>query len=87
MRSFLYFDEMITPSVITILYWLMLVGVVITGVGYMFASSAFGGGLSAGRMISGLLMMGVGALFARVWCEIIMVVFKIHENIKRMADK
>ena len=31
MRDYLYFDSMITPKIITFIYWLLLAGAVIAG--------------------------------------------------------
>lgn len=28
-----------------------------------------------------------GAIGARIWCELLIVLFKINENIKKVADK
>ena len=80
MRDLLYFDSMITPKIFTIIYWIMLVGVVITGLGLMFSGTGITG------VISGLLVIGLGALLARIYCELMIVLFKIHENLKKVAD-
>jgi hypothetical protein len=73
---------MLTPKVITFVFWLMLLLVVVAGLGSMFA-----GGFSFIRFLLGLLVIAGGAVGARIWCEILIVMFKIHENIKKMADK
>ncbi len=78
---------MITPKIITLLYWLLLAGVVITGVGAMFAGSMMGGGFGFGSFLHGLMIIVFGAIGVRVWCELLIVLFKIHENIQRLADK
>jgi hypothetical protein len=80
MRDLLYFDSMITPKIITIIYWIMLVGVVISGLGLMFSGSGITG------VITGLLVIALGALLARIYCELMIVLFKIHENLKKVAD-
>lgn len=82
MRKILFFDTMLTPKVITFVFWLMLLAVVVAGLGTMFA-----GGFSFVRFLMGLLSMALGGVIARIWCEILIVMFKIHENIKKMADK
>ncbi len=87
MESVLFFKEMITPKIITLLYWLLLAGVVITGVGAMFAGSMMGGGFGFGSFLHGLMIIVFGAIGVRVWCELLIVLFKIHENIQRLADK
>ena len=80
MRDLLYFDSMITPKIITFLYWIMLIGVAISGLGLMFSGAGITG------VITGLLVIAVGALLARIYCELMIVLFKIHENLKKVAD-
>ncbi len=35
----------------------------------------------------GLVIMVTGAVGSRIFCELSIVLFKIHENIKKLADK
>jgi hypothetical protein len=81
MRELFFFDAMLTPKIITLVYWLALVGVVVGGLGMMFTGGGFGG------FIGGLLMIVFGAVAARIWCEILIVMFKIHENIRSFAER
>ena len=79
MKSLFFFDSMLTPKIITFVYWLMLLGVVTSGLSSMF--SGYGGGFLAGIMI----LIG-GAIGARIWCELLIVLFKIHENLRKLAE-
>lgn len=78
MRDVLFFDSMLTPKIITFVYWLMLLGVLIGGLGSMFGFGGFWSGL-------GILVFG--SIGVRIWCELLIVLFKIHENLKKLADK
>jgi hypothetical protein len=80
MKDILFFDSMLTPKIITFVYWLMLIGVLFSALGSMF--SDFGGGFWQGIMI----LVG-GAIGTRIWCELLMVLFKIHENLQKIANK
>ena len=83
-RSVFFFDTMLTPKVITFVYWLLLFVVVIVGFGTMFG---FGmGGITFGSFIKGLLMIVVGSAMVRIWCELLIVLFKINENVQKIAD-
>jgi hypothetical protein len=82
MERMLRFDEMITPKIITLVYWLALVGAVIGGVGTMFTGW---GGFTISKLLLGLAVMLGGALSARISCELLIVLFKIHENIHALA--
>jgi hypothetical protein len=80
-RQILYFDSMLTPKIITFVYWLSLVGVVIGGLGTMFAGRSFA------SFLMGLVVIGGGAIATRIYCELLIVLFKIHENIRKLAEK
>ena len=81
MKDVLYFDSMLTPKIITLVYWLLLVVAVIAGLTKMF------GGFSFGNLLAGLAYAVGGAVAARIWCELLIVLFKIHENIRKLAEK
>lgn len=76
-KDVLFFDRMLTPSIITIVYWLLLAGVVLSALGVMFTQSLFGG---LGMLIGGVI--GV-----RIWCELLIVIFKIHQNLQTFVEK
>lgn len=80
MKDIFFFDSMLTPKIITFVYWLILIGTLISGLTTMFAK--FGGGV-----ISGLAIIVGGAIAARIWCELLIVLFKIHENLQKIANK
>ena len=75
-------DEMITPKIITLVYWLTLLGAVFIGLSTMFTR-----GFTLEKFITGLLLMLGVAVVARIYCELLIVIFKIHENLKKLADK
>lgn len=80
MKDIFFFDSMLTPKIITFVYWLILIGTLISGVTTMLAK--YGGGF-----ISGLAIIVGGAIGARIWCELLIVLFKIHENLQKIANK
>jgi hypothetical protein len=82
MREVLYFDAMLTPKIITFVYWLMLVMVALSGLTRMYV-----GGITFVKFVIGLAMIAAGAAGARISCEILIVIFKIHENIRTLAEK
>jgi hypothetical protein len=80
MKDIFFFDSMLTPKIITFVYWLMLLGALLSGITTMFAN--YGGGFWAGL---GIVVGGV--IGARIWCELLIVLFKIHENLQKIANK
>lgn len=76
-RDFFFFDRMLTPKVITVIYWIFVAAIVIGGIGTMFAQS----------FIAGLLGMLVALVFARIWCELLIVVFKMNDALQAIRDQ
>lgn len=82
MRDILFFDNMLTPKIITFVYWLMLVGIVVGGFSTMFM-----GRTSASGMFMGLVAMVGGAIGARIFCELMIVAFKMNEALQDIRPK
>jgi len=83
MRNLFFFDAMLTPKIITLVYWLLLLAAVISGVAGIFSGY---GKPDLMSLLSGLGVILGGAVAARIWCELLIVLFKIHENLKKLAD-
>ena len=73
--DFFNFDRMITPTLIKVVFWIGLVVSVIFGLGLLIA-----GGSTATR-IFGLAYLFFGPLLVRVYCEVLIVVFKMNETL------
>ena len=69
---------MLTPKIIVIIYWLMLLSAVTSGLGIMFAGDSFFGGVAA--------IIG-GVIGARIFCELLIVAFKINEALQDIRNK
>jgi hypothetical protein len=82
-RSVLFFDAMLTPKIITFVYWLLLVAALVAGLGSMFAFR----GVTFVSFMTGIGIIIGGALAARIWCELLMVLFKINEHTRKMAER
>ncbi|NRD71935.1 DUF4282 domain-containing protein [Shewanella sp. VB17] len=80
MKDVFFFDKMLTPKIITFVYWLMLLGCLISGLVTMF--TGYGSGF-----FSGLAVIIGGAIGSRMWCELLIVLFKIHDNLQNIANK
>ena len=71
-----FLKKMFTPQIITVIYWLMLLGCVIGGIGAMFVN-----------FFVGLLVLVFGSIGARVWAEVTTVFFRIDESLVIIRDK
>ncbi|HET8698338.1 MAG TPA: DUF4282 domain-containing protein [Gammaproteobacteria bacterium] len=75
-KDLLFFDKMIMPKVITLLYWIGLVICVIAGLATMFSS-----------FLTGLAILVGGCIAARLYGEMIMLFFKINEGIQDIRNR
>ncbi|MBI3546659.1 MAG: DUF4282 domain-containing protein [Gammaproteobacteria bacterium] len=77
MHFLLAFDRLITPAIIHFVYWLGITVAVLAGLG-----SIFGGG----SILKGLFVIVVGPIIVRVGCEVLVVLFRINENLVALHD-
>jgi hypothetical protein len=83
-NELLNFDKMITPKIITFIYWILLIASIGIGLYSMFGGY---GKFTISKFLIGLITIGFGFLISRIWCELLIVTFKINENLKKIADK
>lgn len=84
MKDILSFDTMLTPKIITFVYWLLLLVAVVTGLGTMFAGYD---GFTISKFFMGVLYAVGGSLAARIWCELLIVLFKMNEALQELRHK
>lgn len=81
MRNIFFFDNMLTPKIITLVYWFLFLVVVVSGLGTMF------GGRSVFGLVYGIATIVGGVIGARIFCELLIVVFKINEALQDIRQK
>lgn len=79
-RDFLSFRKMITPIIIQIIFWVgvgfcLLGGLIMIVMG---ATTRFGGGV---QVLSGLLLFFLGPIAVRIYCELLIVFFRMNETL------
>ncbi len=84
MKDILSFNTMLTPKIITFVYWILLLGAAVGGLSAMFSGY---GGVTFGKFITGLFYAVAGAVGARIWCELLIVLFKINEALQDIRNK
>jgi hypothetical protein len=75
---------MLTPQIITFVYWLLLLIVCVAELSTIFSGY---GGVTFGKIFMGIVIIVSGGFLARIWCELLIVLFKMNDNIKKIADK
>lgn len=82
-KSFLNFENMVTPNIIKFIYWIGIIAVIISGLGVIFTASQFGGYFSG--VLSGIATILFGVIGVRISCELIILSFNIYEKLKEIA--
>jgi hypothetical protein len=83
-------DRFITPTIIKIFYWLMIVLAVLYGLSGIFTGLAamavnpFGGFVVVLASIAGVV---AGVIFARIAAEFVLIVFRINEHLGAIRDQ
>lgn len=80
MNEFLTFNKMITPVFIQIIFWIGVAVCVIGGfIGIISgAGMQYGGG---GAVLRSLILMILGPLGVRIYCEILIVLFRMNDSL------
>lgn len=97
MTEFFGFRKMITPVIIQILFWVGVAVSAMSGIGLMIAGAAAsteagryggGGGLPGGLLVfAGLLQIVLGPIFVRIYCELLILFFRIYETLTEIRDE
>ena len=84
-KDFFAFKKMVTPIIIQIIFWITVGLCVIGGLVAIVsgASSSYGGG---SQVLTGLLLLILGPIAARVYCEILIVIFRINETLTEIRN-
>lgn len=71
MNEYLTFRKMITPIFIQIIFWIAVVAIVIGGLA----------AIANDNPGAGILLILIGPLAARIYAEILIVIFRINDNV------
>jgi hypothetical protein len=81
------FKEFVTTKLIKILYVLGMIGIIIGSLGMIFGGISQGGSAAFMGLIGGLLFFLLAMIWLRVSLELIIVIFRINENVARIAGQ
>lgn len=82
MGDFLAFRKMISPVVIQILFWIIVIGVVLFGISIMSGTASYGTPFPVDPKIAGLIVIILGPLVVRFYCELLIVFFRMYESMR-----
>jgi predicted membrane metal-binding protein len=89
-RDLFQWDRFITPTIIKVFYWLVIVLIILSGLSGVvsglatMAISPFGGFIAILMSLAGVL---VGIVFSRIAAECILIVFRMNEHLGAIRDQ
>lgn len=78
MNEYLTFRRMITPAIIQVIFWIGVAVSVLAGLFAIITALSYGAPLGA---LIGLLYMIVGPLVIRIYCELLILFFRMNESL------
>lgn len=89
-NDFLAFRRMITPPLIQIIFWIGAIGSFIGGIILIANAHSTGyygmSNWSGGQILIGIIWMILGPLAVRVWCELIILFFRMYETLNEINN-
>jgi len=91
MGDYLTFKKMITPIIIQILFWLAVIGIILAGLwiivqGLMtMAKGSYLVAIGLGQSVGGFVILIFGPVVARIYAEILVVLFRINEPLTEIS--
>jgi hypothetical protein len=95
MNEFLGFRKMITPVVVRIVFWIGVVACIIAGIigivhGITMPADVPGimtfGPSKLSTILSGIACLILGPIGVRVYCELVMIAFRIYDTLTEIRD-
>lgn len=79
LKNVLFFEEMLTPRLVTVFYWLALVIDFVIGLGLMLHGGVY--------LLLGPVEIIIGMVFTRIFFELMILAFRIYEELKEINAK
>jgi hypothetical protein len=77
MKAFLNYEYMITPGILKIISYIGAVVAIIAGLFTAFTADLFGG----------LAVAVGGPIVLRIYAELMLVIFELHKEVRKIANK
>lgn len=79
LRNIFFFDRMLTPKIILVIYWL--------AIAFFMLFALRGIVVETLEVPQAIAVIVGGPILARLWTELAIVLFKINENLQVLADR
>ena len=80
MKDFLVFRRMVTPILIQIVFWVVVIIAILGGLDKLLS------GPHLSERVGGLAIIILGPLVARVYAEMLILIFKINETVTEIKN-
>jgi hypothetical protein len=80
----LMFRTLVGPTIVVIVFWLAVVGMILGTLGMIGMSFMFGAMAGLGALVAGVFQIIIGIPMIRLFCELMLVQFRIYEKLKEM---
>lgn len=91
MRDLLFLHSMVTPKIITFIYWILLAAIAVGALMIMASGvKAMDFSVMAGLgtiFVATPAFVVLAALVARLYCEVTIVLFRMHESLLEIRSK
>lgn len=71
MRDFLLFRRMLTPIIIQVLFWVLVIACLVAGIANFYHR----------EVLHGLQIIFIGPILARILCEFLILFFRMNETL------
>lgn len=75
-KDILQFRILVTPIFVQIIFWILAAMAVVSAISAIFH----------GQILTGILVLVIAPLVIRIFCETMIVVFRIHDNLAAIKD-
>lgn len=82
--DFLLFRRFITPAFVQVIFWIEVVLCLVAGIFIMAWDIDGYGGPEGWQILVGLVILLLGPIFSRIWCERLVVHFRSYEELKKI---
>jgi len=76
-KDLLTLNKFITPTIMTVVYWVLMVVAIVVSLVMLFS----------GSVIQGIFSLILAPIYVRVLCEVMILLFKIHGVLCEIRDQ
>ncbi len=87
MREYLTFKKMITPAMVQVLFWVGILFSVSYGISLIQSGMGPQKFMASQKIKAGISLIILGPIIVRIWCESLIIFFRIYQTLTNMKQK